>query len=433
MAAEHAGGAPPEAGLRVLDNGLRVICAPMQHTRSATVSFYLGAGSRYEREEQAGISHLVEHCVFKGTRTRRRAAEISAAIEGVGGLMNAATDRELTVYFAKVPAPHFGTAMDVISELVCRPLFEQAELEKERLVILEELAAVEDSPGQLAGLLMDSLLWGGTPAGRDIAGTPDSVSAIAHADTVAYWRRQYAPRNGLISVAGALDPDEACDLAARLTADWEFAEPEPPLPAPLAAEGERFGFREKEAEQAHIVIGLPSVDSEHPDRFAMSLLVGILGDGMSSRLFERVREQLGLAYDVHAFGAAMNDSGAMEIYLGVDPGNAEAALRAALEVLGGMRDGVSEEELERSREYACGRRLLQMEDTRAVSSWNGSQALLHDRIRTVEEVDASFREVSSADIRRLAGEYIREDRLRLAVVGPAPVNPAALEAALRLP
>ena len=433
MASEHAAGAPPEVEQRVLDNGLRVICAPMPHTRSATVSFYLGAGARYERDELAGISHLVEHCVFKGTRARRRAAEISAAIEGVGGLMNAATDRELTVYYAKVPAPHFGTAVDVISELVCRPLFEEAELEKERLVILEELAAVEDSPGQLAGLLMDSLLWPGTPAGRDIAGTPDSVSAIAHAETVAYWRRQYAPRNGLISVAGALDADEACELAERLTADWEFAEPEPPLPAPLSAEGGRFGFREKEAEQAHIVIGLPTVDPEHPDRFAMSLLVGILGDGMSSRLFERVREQLGLAYDVHAFGAAMSDSGAMQIYLGVDPDNAEAALRAALEVLGGMREGVSEAELERAREYACGRRLLQMEDTRSVSSWNGAQALLRDRIRSVEEVDASFREVESADIRRLAGEYIQEDRLRLAVVGPAAVKPAALEAALRLP
>lgn len=433
MAAGQAAEAPPEAEQRVLENGLRVICAPMRHTRSATVSFYLGAGARYERDEQAGISHLVEHCVFKGTRARRRASEISAAIEGVGGAMNAATDRELTVYFAKVPAPHFGTAMDVISELVCRPLFERAELEKERLVILEELAAVEDSPGQLAGLLMDSLLWRGTPAGRDIAGTPESVSALEHADTVAYWRRQYAPGNGLISVAGALDADEACGLAARLTADWEFAEPEPQLPAPLAAEGGRFAFREKEAEQAHIVIGLPSVDAEHPDRFAMSLLVGILGDGMSSRLFERVREQLGLAYDVHAFGTPMSDSGAMQIYLGVDPDNAEAALRAALEVLGAMREGVSEAELERAREYSCGRRLLQMEDTRAVSSWNGGQALLRDRIRSVEEVDASFREVSSADIARLAGEYIREDRLRLAVVGPAAVNPNALETALRLP
>ena len=176
---------------RVLDNGLRVACAPMPHTRSITASFYVGAGACYERDEAAGISHLVEHCVFKGTKARPAAAEISAAIEGVGGIMNAATDRELTFYFAKAPAPHFGTALDVILELACRPLFEEAELEKERLVILEELAAVEDSPPQLAGLLMDSLLWRGTPAARPSASSGSWAPAIeSTALRGPYWSRQ---------------------------------------------------------------------------------------------------------------------------------------------------------------------------------------------------------------------------------------------------
>ena len=431
MAAEHAPGAPLEIEQRVLDNGLRVICAPMPHTRSATVSFYAGAGARYEREELAGVSHMVEHCVFKGTKARPVAMEISAAIEGVGGMINAATDREMTLYFAKVPAPHFGTAMDVIAELACRPLFDPDELEKERAVILEELAAVEDSPAQIAGLMMDAMLWRGTPLGRDIAGTPESVGAIPHEDAVAYWRGQYAPANSLFSVAGALDADEACELAARLTADWEFAEPAPYLPAPLA-EGGGASFREKEAEQAHLVLGLPGLEVEHPDRFALSLLVGILGDGMSSRLFDRVREQLGLAYDVHAMVSAVRGSGAIEIYLGVDPDNAGAALRATLDVLGGLRDGVSEAELERVREYACGRMLMSMEDTRAVSAMNGRHAMLYDRVPSVEELDARFREATRDDLQRLAGELIREAELRLSVVGPATIDTGALEAGLRL-
>lgn len=431
MATEYAAGAPLEIEQRVLDNGLRVICAPMPHTRSATVSFYAGAGARYEREELAGVSHLVEHCVFKGTKARPVATEISAAIEGVGGMINAATDREMTIYFAKVPAPHFGTAVDVIAELACRPLFDPAELEKERAVILEELAAVEDSPGQVAGLMMDAMLWRGTPLGRDIAGTPESVRRIPHEEAVAYWRAQYSPSNALFSVAGAIDADEACELAARLTADWEFAEPAPYLPAPLA-DGGGASFREKEAEQAHIVVGLPGLDVEHPDRFALALLVGILGDGMSSRLFEHVREDLGLAYDVHAMISAVRGSGAIEVYLGVDPDNAEAALRAALDVIGGLRDGVSEAELERVREYVCGRMLMSMEDTRAVSHWNGRDALLRGHVRSVEEVAAHYREAELDDLQRLAGELIREAELRLAVVGPASVDAGAMEAGLRL-
>lgn len=409
---------------RTLANGLRVACAPMPHTRSITASFYAGAGACYERDEAAGISHLVEHCVFKGTKARPAAAEISAAIEGVGGIINAATDRELTFYYAKAPAPHFGTALDVILELACRPLFEEAELEKERLVILEELAAVEDSPPQLAGLLMDSLLWRGTPAGRDIAGTPESVSAIPHAAARGYWRNQYGPENSVLSIAGAHDPDEALGLAAELTADWESGTAAERLAAPISARGARTALRAKEAEQVNIVLGLPTLDDEHPDRFAAGLMTSVLGEGMSSRLFEHVREDLGLAYDVGAMHAMLRDSGALQVYLGVDPAKALEALRAAVSVLGGMREGVSEAELSRAREFAIGRMLMQMEDTRTVAAWNGRQLLLRGKIRPVEEIAAELQRVTAADVREMAQRYIREEELRLAVVGPvADISP----------
>ncbi len=414
----------------MLPNGLRVLSTPMPHTRSVTVSCYVGAGARYEPDELAGISHLVEHCVFKGTAGWPEPADISIAIEGVGGVINAATDREYTVYYAKAPAPQLDAALDVILDLACRPLFDSAELEKERQVILEELAAVEDSPSQLAGLAMDALLWADTPIGRDIAGTPQSVAAIPHEQTVAYWRRQYSPPNAVLSLAGALDPAYAAARAAERTADWNFEQAAAWRAAPLAPGGARVSLRRKETEQTHLVIGLPSASAVHPDRYALALLIDILGDGMSSRLFLRVREELGLAYDVHAYGSALHDSGAMHIYLAVDPERAIEALNASLGELARLREGVAADELERARQYVNGRMLLQLEDTRAVSGWNGSQELLRGEIKTVDEVAAAYEAVTAEDLARVANEYIREDALRLSVVGPQ-ADPAPLEAALR--
>ena len=432
MGAERDGAAADLSPRRLtLANGLRVLATPMPHTRSATVSCYVGAGARYEADELAGVSHLVEHCLFKGSAAYPTASQMSAAIEGVGGVINAATDRELTVYYAKAPATRIDEALDVITDLVCRPLFNAEELEKERKVILEELAAVEDSPGQVAGLLMDGLLWRDTPIGRDIAGTPASVSAIPHAETQAYWHRQYAPQNALISLAGAIDVEAAAERIAERTASWEYGEPQQPSAAPMNAAGPRAALRRKEAEQSHIVLGLPSVGMMHEDRYALTLLTAILGDGMSSRLFVRVREQLGLVYDVHAFGTAFHDSGALQVYLGVDPENALEALTATLGELSRLRDGVEASELSRAREYVCGRMLMGLEDTRSVSAWNGGQELLRGEVLSVDTVTASYEAVTVSDIARVANEYIREDALRLSVVGPTS-DLSPFEEALRL-
>jgi predicted Zn-dependent peptidase len=402
-----------------LDNGLRVLCAPMSSARSASVSLYVGAGSQYERDELAGVSHLVEHCVFKGSELHPTAADISMAVEGVGGYINAGTDRELTVYYAKVPGPAWGTAVDVIVDMVSRPKFKRGELEKERSVILEELAQVEDSPYQLVGELMSEVLWRGTPLGRDIAGTPESVKAIPYDDTVAYWRTQYSPGNALISVAGEIDPDAVLSRVSELTSSWAPAEAEDRQAAPLSNDGARVAVRIKDTEQAQISIGLPAMTSKHPDRHALGLLTAMLGDGMSSRLFLKVREELGLVYDIHSSLALLRDSGALHVSMGVDPDNVEQALQATLGELSRLRDGVSQEELQRSRRLAAGRMLMGMEDTRAVSAWNGSQALLHDEVRSVDEVNECYQAVTAEDIERLANEYLRDDELRLAVVGPS--------------
>lgn len=402
-----------------LDNGLRILVEPMASARSVTVGLYVGAGSQYETDELAGVSHLVEHCVFKGSERFPSAADISMAVEGAGGYINAGTDRELTVYYAKTPGSDWQTALDVIVDMVARPKFDQAELEKERAVILEELAQIEDSPFQLAHELLSEVLWRGTPLGRDIAGTPESVQSIPHAEALQYWQTQYAPNNALLSVAGEIDPDAVIERVAELSEGWQSANADERLPAPITEQGNRIAVRAKETEQTQICIGLPAITSRDPDRYPLSLLTAMLGDGMSSRLFLKVREELGLAYDVHASLSLLRDSGAMQVSMGVDPSNADAALEAALGELARVREGVSEAELGRVRRLAAGRMLMSMEDTRSVSSWNGSQALLFGDVRSVDEVNEMYRAVTTDDIQRLAETYLREDALRLAVVGPS--------------
>lgn len=409
----------PALHQRTLQNGLRVLATPMPHSRSVTVSFYFSAGSRFEDPSEAGISHLVEHCCFKGSQRWPTAPEISQAIEGIGGALNAGTDREYTVYYAKVPAAHVELAMDVVADIVLRPHFDATELEKERNVILEELATVEDNPGQLAEVVLDGLLWPGQALGRDVAGTPASVRAIPRDRAVAYRHDQYTPDTALISIAGAVDPDRAFALAERATAEWQHGSADDPesYRAP-AKDVPRMRLHAKQSEQAHLMIGLPGLSARNEDRYALSLLTTALGDGMSSRLFVSLREELGLAYDVHAYASNLRDTGSLSLYLGVDPENALPALRAALDQLGGIREGIPLAELNRVREYLKGRMLLNMEDTRAVSSWYGGQALLLDRTRSVDEIVARFEAVEADALAAIADRVIRDDALHLAVVGP---------------
>ena len=400
-----------------LANGLRVLISPMPHVRSATVSLYMGAGSRYEADTDAGVSHLVEHCCFKGTERWPTAPELSGAIEGVGGMINASTDREFTVYYTKVPSQHLAAALQVLSEMALRPLFDGTELEKERQVILEELAMIEDSPAQLADVALDSILWPDQPIGRDIAGTPASVQGIAAERARSYRHAQYAPHNAVLSIAGAVDPNHVMALVAEHMQPWKHGTPDT-WTAAREASDRAVRIVQKPTEQAHILVGLPGVSAVHPDRYVLSLLASILGDGMSSRLFVRLREELGLVYDIHAYTTHLQDTGAFSMYLGTDPDQALEALRATLGEVARIRDGIATAEVERVRQFVQGRMLLGMEDTRAVSAWYGGQALILRQTRSVEAVAAELDSVTPDDLQRVATALLREDRLHLAVVGP---------------
>ncbi|MEX0799663.1 MAG: pitrilysin family protein [Dehalococcoidia bacterium] len=402
----------------VLPNGLRILTSAMPTARSAAVSIYIGAGSRYERDEEAGLSHFLEHLLFKGTKKRPTAKEIAEAIDGVGGVMNGATDRELTVYYAKVARAHLDLALDVLIDLVRHPLMEAAEFEKERQVVLEELAMVEDSPQQLADLLLDSILWPEQPLGRDVAGTPESVSALTRDMTRRYLRRQYVANNVAVAVAGDIDHRNVVRAIREALGEWRNGEPKKAFPA-RNSRGPQCAVQYKKTEQAHINVAVRGLSLTHPDRYPLGFLSIILGEGMSSRLFIELREKRGLVYDTHSYASHFQDTGAFVVYAGVDPKNAVEATSVIMSELARLRDeGPTAEELTKARELSRGRLLLRMEDTRAVSGWLGGQELLLGRVRSVDEAVREMEAVTLDDLRRVARELLVGEQLHLAVVGP---------------
>ena len=401
-----------------LPNGLRLITAPMPQARSVAISLYVGAGSRYEKREAAGVSHFVEHLCFKGTAKRPTAQLISEAIDGVGGILNAATDREYTVFYAKVARPHLDVALDVLCDLVQTPLFDATELEKERKVVLEELAAVADSPGQQADLLLDELLWPAQPLGWDIAGTKESIEGLTRDVVVDYARRQYVPNNMVIAVAGNVSEDEVAALLAPTLGAAVAGVPDAWSPAQNGVQAPGCALRFKRTEQTHIALGLHGLPLDHPDRYALDLLSVLFGESMSSRLFLELRERLGLCYDVHSYVTHFLDAGSFGVYAAVDPANGHKAVGALMLELRRLTEGIPEGELHKAKELAKGRMLLRLEDTRAVSGWLGGQEILTGEILSPEEVVARLEAVTPADLTRVIAGLLRRDALKLAVVGP---------------
>jgi predicted Zn-dependent peptidase len=404
--------------IHTLDNGLRLVITPMPHASSVSVSVYVGAGARYEAVAEAGLSHFVEHLAFKGTTNRPRPQDISIEIDSIGGTMNAATDREYTVYYTKVTREFADRAVTIIADMLRNSLFVGEEIERERGVILEELAAVEDSPDEQSGLLLDTLMWPGTPLGRDIAGTPESVGAISQDRLRGYFHQQYVPSASVVSIAGAVEEQAALEQVRAVFGDWEPGAPADWLRAGEAPRGARSGKIVKSTEQAHLSFGVRGLALDHPDRYASDVLSVILGEGMSSRLFQRLREELGLCYDIHSFASHLRDAGTFGIYAGVDPPKALEAVREIAQELRKVRTPVSAAELERAQSLIRSRVLLRMEDSRAVSAWYGSQAILEQPRLTPAEAIAKAEAVTIEDVQRVAQTLVTDTGLQLAVVGP---------------
>jgi len=403
----------------VLPNGLRILTCPMPHVRSATLCFYVGAGSRYEPAERAGLSHFLEHMAFKGTPSFPTARHLSEAIEGVGGILDANTSTEVTTYWAKVAAHHFPLALQALTEMLCRPLLDPGEIEKERRVIIEELHMIADSPSDWVLELIGRLLWPDHPLGRDIAGTEEGVSAIQRADLEDYRQRYYNPTRIVAVVAGALPASEVESALGEVWGDLPPQTSSPAEPAPPIAPEPSILVEHRDTEQVNLCLALPGLPYNHPERYALLLLNTILGAGMSSRLFQNIREERALAYNIYSTLRQHADTGAVLIYAGVSPERTAECLSAIwdeLERLAG--EEVDPAELERAREYNKGHILLRMEDSYGVASWYGGQELLLGQIEEVDQIISHIEEVQPADLRRLAEGLFRRDCLRLALVGP---------------
>ena len=414
----------------VLNNGLRVLTAEMPHTRSVSMFISVGAGSRYEPSELAGLSHFLEHLPFKGTRSWPTALAISEAVEGVGGIMNAATDREMTSFWCKVASVYADRALPVIIDLVRHPLLDPTEMEKERDVILDELRMTNDYPAEVCALLIDRAIWPGQAMGRDVGGEPQTVSAIGLEDVRQYMERQYRPNNTVISIAGALDHDTAVGMLAEATADWMPGEPLgwEPVVAP-ADDAPTILLDTRPAEDTNLCIGMPGLMMTDPDRYAATVLNGVLGDGMSSRLFQNLRENLGITYDVHSALSNYRDCGALVVSCGTEPARAAEAVQATRTELLGLLERVPDTEVHKVREYIKGRLLMRMEDSRAVAAWLSSQELLLGEITTPDETASRIDAVTPTDVLRTAERLISPQAFRLAVVGPHE-NDAEFRAAL---
>ena len=402
----------------VLDNGMPVLTSSMPHTRSVSMAVLIGAGSRYESDEIAGVSHFLEHLLFKGTKNWPSARELSEAVEGVGGIINASTDREMTVFWCKVARPHFRLALSVLVDMMLNPILDPTEVDKEREVILEELRMTNDYPTNRVDLLIDETLWPAQPMGRDVGGSQESVRNITNEQILDYTRRQYTPGNAVAALAGDISHEEVVNLVGEALKDWATEKPISWYPVEDGQEQPRIRVEQRKTDQAHLCVGLPGLPLTHPDRYALGLLNVMLGEGMSSRLFLELREKQSLAYDVHSSISLYRDCGSLVIYCGVEPQKTERAINAILEQLNGLQNSIPQSELEKARELSKGRMLLRMEDSRSVAMWLGTQETLTGTVRTVDEVVERIDAVTTEDLQQLAADLIRQDRLNLAVVGP---------------
>ena len=428
---------PVPAGLALpyekttLPTGLRIITTTIPQSYGVSINFLFGAGSRYEADHLAGASHLFEHLLFKGTKARPTPREIAESVESVGGILNAFTDREITGYWCRIALPHYKRGVELIVDMVRNSLFRDEDIAKEKQVVFEEIRANRDSPPGRVSEMTDDLLHPDQPLGRDVAGTVESVAAITREDMLAYLHKQYVASNLVVSIAGNLTHAEVVDQLQDLMGDFTDGPALPMYPFIDRLEGPRAQVEYRKTEQAHLSIAMHALSMFDEDRHALNLLSVILGESMSSRLFEEVREKRGLAYDIHSGASHYRDCGTFGVESGVDPKRAAEALPVIMEELARIREGVTEREFEQARELSKGRLLLRMEDSRALASSNGVQELLRREIRSVEDMLTEIESLSIGDIARVAKRVIRPEKLVFAMVGPFR-SAARFERALRI-
>jgi predicted Zn-dependent peptidase len=399
-----------------LPNGIRVITEAMPHVRSVSVGIWIGTGSREERPQETGLSHFIEHMVFKGTKNRS-AEQIARSVDSIGGGLDAFTSKELVSYNVKVLDEHLPEAYDVVADLVRNPLFEKEDIEKEKGVILEELKMEVDNPEYLIHEIFSSHFWKGQPLGRPILGTKQTIRAFDRDKVERYYEKFYTPANILITAAGSLKHHNLLELTEKHFHDLKKRRPvkldEKPQPhAPLV-------FRNKNSlEQVHVYLGVPSIAMSHESRFACYILNAILGGGMSSRLFQNIREKQGLAYTVYSELTMYRDAGCMLIYAGTSQRSAGKVVESVVKELRHLTDHkVTPDELRRAKDHLKGSYVLGLESTSSRMGNLVRQELYFNRFFSLDEMLESIENVTADEVQKLAQQFFDPKRMALAMLG----------------
>lgn len=400
----------------VLPNGIRVVTERMPHVRSVAVGVWVETGSRHEPEERGGVSHLIEHLVFKGTATRS-AEQIARTMDSVGGQMDAFTTKEHTCFYVQVLDEHLGLAVDLLTDILLHPRFDGEELEREKSVVLQEIKMVEDTPDDVIHDLFAAQVWAGHPLGRPILGTRDLVTGFSRDAIAAHFADEYLPPRLIIAVAGNVTHDEVVDLFGRGFNGYE-------RPAALRAQQPAVilpgvNIVQKTLEQVHLVMGFPGLHHSAPERYALFLLNDVVGGSMSSRLFQEVRERQGLVYSIHSGVQSFADTGTLYLYAATDAPNFSKVLKSTLKELRELKKtGITADELARAKDHLKGSLMLSLESTSSRMNRLAKHELHLGSFLTMDEMLAAIDGVRHEEVQALVTELLDEERLALTTLGP---------------
>lgn len=401
-----------------LPNGLRVITEAIPHVRSASVGVWVGAGSIHESSARMGVSHFIEHMLFKGTEARS-AKQIAQAIEGRGGSMNAFTAKEETCFYAKVLDDHLPIAIDVLADMLRNSLFDPADLEKERGVILEEIKMYQDVPDDLVHDLFASAVWSDHALGYPIVGTLESVQGLTRAEIRSYMDQRYQPGNIVLAAAGNLDHDRVVEMAQAAFGSMVSGPRASDSPAPGGVERPLAVIRSKKTEQTHLVLGSRALALEDEQTYALYLLNAILGGTTTSRLFQQIREERGLAYSVYSYHNSFRSTGSFAVYAGVSPTMVDPVLDLILSIAGEVgRNGVTAEELNEAKEQLKGQIMLGLESTSSRMTRLGRGELILGRVLDPDEIIRRIDAVTQDEVAALGERLLLKETRLLAAVGP---------------
>ena len=400
----------------VLPNGVRLVTEAIPHVRSVAVGIWVETGSRAEPEERGGISHLIEHLVFKGT-ANRSAEEIASAIDSVGGQMDAFTAKEHTCFYVSVLDDHLALAVDLLTDILMHPLFAPSDIEKEKSVVLQEIKMVEDTADDLVHDLFAERVWAGHPLGRPILGRWDVVREFERAAILGHFEEEYAPQRIVVAAAGHLEHAQLADLFAARFNGFRRPVASREMTPPTMHAG--VHVVPKPLEQVHLVAGFPGIPETAPERYALYLLNDVLGGSMSSRLFQEVRERQALAYSVHSGAQSYHDTGLFYIYAGTDAPNFSKVMTALMKELRALKkDGVRADELRRAKEHLKGSLMLSLESTSSRMNRVAKQELRFGEFFSLDEMLAAIDGVELQEVDALASRILDEEQLSLLALGP---------------